>query len=180
MDIWFTSDPHLGHHNIIKYCNRPFQNSQEQDQHILDTWNSQLKPGDLLYILGDLCWSGFDFRSWASSLNTKELHLIVGNHDEKRDQLLPHIPRQLFRSINHLRTLQIADQSVTLCHYPMVSWRYRSHGSYHLFGHVHGKYPGNGRSMDVGVDCHAFNLVNWETIHQRLSNVAVYSDSVIL
>jgi calcineurin-like phosphoesterase family protein len=27
-DTWFTADFHLGHQNIIRYCNRPFRKRQ--------------------------------------------------------------------------------------------------------------------------------------------------------
>jgi calcineurin-like phosphoesterase family protein len=30
-DVWFTSDFHLGHFNIIRYCNRPFVDTQEMN-----------------------------------------------------------------------------------------------------------------------------------------------------
>jgi calcineurin-like phosphoesterase family protein len=36
-DIWFTSDFHFGHHNIIRYCNRPFANTQEMDAVIVSS-----------------------------------------------------------------------------------------------------------------------------------------------
>ena len=55
LNIWFTADFHLGHKNIIRYCNRPFQTVEEMNQEILERLNSRVKPTDILYFLGDFC-----------------------------------------------------------------------------------------------------------------------------
>lgn len=54
-NIWFTSDFHLGHFNIIRYCNRPFVDTQEMNAAILERMNASVKAGDVLYFLGDFC-----------------------------------------------------------------------------------------------------------------------------
>ena len=56
-DIWFTSDFHLGHSNIIRFCKRPFANAHEMNEAIAERMNSCVKPDDTLYFLGDfLSW----------------------------------------------------------------------------------------------------------------------------
>jgi len=57
MTIYFTSDMHLGHKNIIKYSNRPFNSLVEMDQVIIDNYNSVVKKGDTVYDLGDFCFT---------------------------------------------------------------------------------------------------------------------------
>ena len=52
--IYFTADHHFGHANIIRHCNRPFQNVEEMDMALLSNWNASVKPQDTVYILGDL------------------------------------------------------------------------------------------------------------------------------
>lgn len=52
-NTFVTSDVHFGHNNIIKYCNRPFQNSDEMDITIINNWNKIVNPDDEVYILGD-------------------------------------------------------------------------------------------------------------------------------
>ena len=48
-DIWFTTDFHFGHSNIIRYCNRPFRDVAEMDQTILERLKASVKPNDTLY-----------------------------------------------------------------------------------------------------------------------------------
>lgn len=43
-------------------------------------------------------------------------------------------------------------------------------------GHVHGKMPGIGRQMDVGVDTNGFYPYSWEEIKERLSVVPIYQN----
>jgi len=43
-NIWFTADFHFGHFNIIRYCNRPFGNTQEMDDVVIERMNAFAKP----------------------------------------------------------------------------------------------------------------------------------------
>lgn len=48
---------HLGHADIIRYCNRPFSTVEEMDQAILERLNASVKTNDILHFLGDFCSS---------------------------------------------------------------------------------------------------------------------------
>lgn len=55
------------------------------------------------------------------------------------------------------------DFKVVMCHYPMVTWNHKPHGSVMLHGHSHGKLDEyNAQSMDlrfdVGIDGDLANL----------------------
>ncbi len=52
-NIWFVSDTHFGHGNVLKYCNRPFSSTLEHDQQLIANWNSVVKENDTVYHLGD-------------------------------------------------------------------------------------------------------------------------------
>ena len=51
--IYFTSDLHLGHENVIRFCNRPFATTDEMDEVLINNWNATVKQKDEVYILGD-------------------------------------------------------------------------------------------------------------------------------
>ena len=41
--LFFTSDHHFGHDNIIKFCNRPFEDVREMNQVLIERWNKKIK-----------------------------------------------------------------------------------------------------------------------------------------
>ena len=53
MTIWLTADTHFFHHNVIRYCNRPYENVDQMNESLIETWNECIKPDDLVYHLGD-------------------------------------------------------------------------------------------------------------------------------
>ena len=54
--IFFTSDLHFGHANIIKYDSRPFNSISHMDEELIKRWNESVSPNDTVYILGDISW----------------------------------------------------------------------------------------------------------------------------
>ena len=51
--VFFTSDLHLGHANVITYDNRPFSSVEEMDEELIRRWNAKVGKGDVVYVLGD-------------------------------------------------------------------------------------------------------------------------------
>src|SRR5579875_2204063 len=86
--VWFTADFHFGHFNIIRYCNRPFANTQEMDEAICEHVNACAKPNDTLYFLGDFCLGGPDrVTAYRKRLACRTIHFIEGNHDRTARKL---------------------------------------------------------------------------------------------
>lgn len=66
-----TSDLHLDHENIIRYCKRPFRNKDEMNKVLVNNWNNTITNKDTVYFLGDMSF-GKESRSsdyWMSKLN---------------------------------------------------------------------------------------------------------------
>lgn len=175
MTVWFTADTHFGHTNIIKYCNRPFQSSEEMDETILERFNSVIKPGDVLYHLGDICWSSYNLGKFFGRLNTQEVHVIRGNHDNKHGS-----EYSRFRSFQDLKSVSTGVngtlENFILFHYPMRTWKSKGRGGYHLYGHVHGRMAGIDRSMDVGVDTNNFYPYAAEEVVKLLKDRPFYPE----
>ena len=57
-NIFFTADLHLGHSNIIKYCNQPFQTVEEMNEKLIQNWNDTVSDKDDIYVVGDFAFMG--------------------------------------------------------------------------------------------------------------------------
>lgn len=69
--IWFTSDTHFGHTNIIEYCNRPFSCIEEMNGKIINNINSKVKHNDILYHLGDFSFR--NHKSYRERINCRQI-----------------------------------------------------------------------------------------------------------
>lgn len=175
-NVFFTSDSHFHHANIIKYCNRPFTSKEEMDKAMIDNWNSVVGENDIVFHGGDFCFG--DKKSWAylcDALNGKK-YLANGNHDKS-------ITQDKFVDVQHMFNILIVGddeivsdgQRLTICHYPMLSW-YQSHrGSWQMYGHVHGGFSNKDdarttpNQLDVGVDVHDFTPISYEKVKEIIT-----------
>ena len=137
--IYFTSDLHLGHKNIIKYEDRPWKTVEDMTIGLIENWNEVVKPTDEVYILGDFAFQNsyttpFLITDILSRLNGKK-HLIIGNHDTYINKQAFN-PRY-FEEMVHYKELKINGKFIILSHYPIESWNGKEHGSIHLHGHTH-------------------------------------------
>lgn len=162
--IFFTSDTHFNHANILKHCNRPFKSVFDMNYSIIENWNNTVTDGDEVYILGDFCWKN-NPDVFLSKLNGKK-HLIHGNHDHKKTR-----NSKLWKSSQPYLELKYDNNLFVLFHYPIQIWNKKHFGSYHLHGHVHGALVGKEKenAYDVGVDCNNFMPISLSNIINKLS-----------
>jgi calcineurin-like phosphoesterase family protein len=150
MTVFFTSDTHFGHTNIIRYDPRPFAGVQEMNEALIKNWNSVVGPKDTVYHLGDV--------SILRPSSTKEILarlqgricLIRGNHEKSAEHRLC---RDRFEWIKDYHFLKLDGRvSIALMHYAMRVWDHSHHGAWHLFGHSHGhlSLPEGVFALDVG------------------------------
>jgi len=79
---WFTSDLHFGHENIIRFCDRPFTDTDEMNSSLSGMINSFVGPDDELWILGDLALGKFENTlGLTRELTAGRIVLVAGNHD---------------------------------------------------------------------------------------------------
>ena len=171
-DIFFTSDQHYGHKAILRLGQgRPFSSVEEMNETLIERHNAVVKNGDRVYHLGDIFFKATVAEAEGIISRLKGQHyLVLGNHDEVAEELqkkfAPHV--QPFIWQKDIAWLTVGQRKLMLCHYPMRSWKKKDGGSWHLFGHVHGRLPRFGNSFDVGVDAYNFTPVSFNEVAQRM------------
>ena len=78
--IFFTSDEHYGHFNILQYDARPFTDLREMEETMVERHNSIVGEDDVTYHLGDFSWRPDQMKFILDKLNGRHI-LITGNHD---------------------------------------------------------------------------------------------------
>lgn len=189
--VWLTSDTHFSHKNICRGVTswrkpngeipveqtRDFQTIEKMNDAIVNNINSVVGQDDVLIHLGDFSFNGFDqIKEFYNRLVCKNIHLILGNHDEHIKKNRENI-QDLFLSVSEYNNLEYENRAgmkykFVLCHYPICSWNNMKKGVYHLFGHLHSpkelKYMA-GKSMDVGMDGNDLKPYNIDEIIKKLS-----------
>lgn len=150
--LWFTSDLHFGHKNILMFCShtRPVSSVEEHDAAIIANWNKVVSPSDTVWILGDVALCNLSYANDCLGALNGELHLVQGNHDKG---VVNSACRKRFASIQDYKRLSVEGKSLVLFHFPIWEWEGMQYGAYHLFGHLHGNPHGvPGRCVDIGLD----------------------------
>lgn len=174
MTNWYTADPHFGHENVIKFCDRPFRSASHMDAVLLQNLQAMVRPEDTLWIIGDFAYGPkAKDPDWLRKLFAKlpgaEKHLIVGNHDLEPTLALP------WTSVQHLAEVRDGphNQAHTLCHYPMLTWNHARRGALQIFGHVHNNWLGSRNSVNAGVDVWDYFPVRFEDLARRARTLPV-------
>ncbi len=168
-NIYFTSDLHLGHKNIIKYSNRPYKSIEEMDHDIVSKLFAKVKHGDTLYILGDIAFSINSLNLFVESKPKGiNIHLILGGHDKNiSTKYYKH-----FSSVSELKTIKINNQKIVLCHYFMGTWDCSHYGAWQLYGHTHYDISKRhvGKQMNICVDLHNYYPVSFDEVNNYMKS----------
>jgi calcineurin-like phosphoesterase family protein len=110
------SDPHFGHFNIIKYCNRPFKDTDHMTEELIRRYNSLVGIDDSVLWLGDCFFSAESAQTILPRLNGYKW-LLRGNHDKRVSDLK--FLRAGFESVYSLHfTSFVGEFPVRYSHYP--------------------------------------------------------------
>ena len=172
-NVWLTSDTHYGHSNIVRGVTnwrnaegeipieqvRDFSDIETMNELMVENINNNVDKNDWLIHLGDWSFGGYDkIQEFREKINCNNIVLILGNHDHHIQRDIPKF-RKMFNHIANYEELKIsrkndANNTLVLCHYPIISWNQMHHGSFMLHGHQHLKGErkfGQGKRMDIGL-----------------------------
>ena len=163
---------------------------EKHDEWLIDVWNKTVKKKDYIYILGDFSLCNKDrTKKILERLNGRKF-LIKGNHDKSCLGL-----EHFFEWVGDIKEVKFSHNQypfispdetfcVELCHFPMVAWNRRPHGTCHLHGHTHSSMDAYNVQtqelrLDIGVDSEIANLglVDLETVYQKMIDIRNSTDS---
>jgi len=175
--VYFTSDTHFGHENIIRYCNRPFRNAEEMNAELIRRWRETVPEDGIVFHLGDFAHG--NARLWNDILSalTGRKYLILGNHDMKA---LRQGYMGRFEHVAQQMTIRVGGQAIILNHNPFLCYGGSYRDVWQLFGHVHSG-PASHTGLDhprlkmlfplqydVGVDNNDFRPVSFAEVKAKI------------
>jgi calcineurin-like phosphoesterase family protein len=181
MTVWFTSDEHYDHKNIIAYSGRPFADVLEMQRELVARHNALVGDDDDVWHLGDFALNEKTIPGILSQLRGRH-HLIVGNHDRchpchkksegaKRRYLLfgfASVQREVHMGPWILNHLPYTGDSANEPRYP--EWRPKDEGKVLLHGHVHELWKTKDRMINVGVDQWNYAPVSLATLEALVAD----------
>ena len=167
--LFLTSDSHLGHFHICKYCHRPFQSRSDMDQTLIKNWNAVVPEDGIVVHCGDFMLPhNEDIKEYNKYLN--QLHgrvlLLRGNHDRAS---LDWVSDKLI-AVRDQAMIVVDGVKIFAQHYPCAAFN----GDYHVYGHIHTLADGTcygidgdvtkvmgKNTYDVGVDQNGYTPVSY-------------------
>lgn len=158
MTVFYTSDQHWNHNNVLKFENRPYKTVEEMNKGMIKNWNNVVGESDLVHHLGDFCFGNYS--KWVAILEQLNGKIILykGNHDDSK------VVKRLLRD-GYLEDLHMVgdyfkvkspktgvNYQLTLSHYPMeIGNRPRK---FNIHGHLHSEETLSNykNQLNVGVD----------------------------
>jgi calcineurin-like phosphoesterase family protein len=169
--IWFTSDLHFCHNNILNYepDSRPFNTVEEMNEALVQKWNENVSAEDTVYVLGDLSMGRVEVAiEYIKRLNGKII-LIRGNHDTpKRIEAY----KEIGIEVHDIFYLPYKGRYFILCHFPIANEEFirmvieDNSEVVNLYGHVHSNAPVGYKdgTYHVGVDTNRLAPISIEQI----------------
>lgn len=153
--IYFISDLHLGHKNILDFNQRVHSDIEEMHVAITEKWNKKVrKDSDIVWVLGDVAMTESSLE-WLNFMNGSK-RLILGNHDTFDYSMY----YKYFDKVMHFHK---GYKGMVLTHIPIHpnelvyrSWKYNIHG------HIHHESLNNLGPQYFNVN---MDIVGYEPIH---------------
>ena len=183
-DVFFTSDTHFNHKNIIRYCNRPWNsgkdangqlivsddNVNEMNEAIISSWNKVVPQNALVWHLGDFALGDRSkIPEIVARLNGR-INLVLGNHDHKD------VKRFLNAGFNRVYDYPVLiNKFVILTHEPL-EFLNANCPFFQIFGHVHDSEHYQTWSKTgacVCVERHDYAPVPWTKIYDKYNEFNV-------
>jgi calcineurin-like phosphoesterase family protein len=175
-DIWFISDTHFFHDNILLFRDRQenlirgryFSSSAHMNECMVSNWNESIKPQDKVYHLGDVAVGvrqQSEFTELMQSLNGHK-RLLLGNHD--------HIHQPAYREFERIELWtggKFKQYNFVCSHIPLRPDQMRD-GEFNVHGHIHQNLVPDPHYICVCVEHTSYRPVHLDEIRKRIETVS--------
>jgi len=157
--VWFISDTHFGHRNIIRWCRSEyFKNLHQMHERLISNWNYHIGNHDRVFCLGD--FGDFCLKKRLKGIIT----IAKGNHDRKQ--------------WNRQYILKYRDMKFLVLHDPdnATSW---FDGDWIIHGHHHINSPFidiTKKRVNVSCEMNNFTPITMEKIYTIIQESKNYKD----
>ena len=182
--IFLTSDLHIGHKNVLRFCHRPFLDEKDMTKDLVANWNSVVGENDIVFDLGDMFWwnSRHEVKKVVTKLNGT-IFKIQGNHDPDCEHLFSLCPPEKVIQCGDIAIVWVTGLyegqthpfEFIVSHFPLATWPHWGKGVPSFFGHIHSgplcdnmvDIPGKDlflkqHQYDVGVDNNNYTPISLE------------------
>lgn len=150
-DEYATSDTHFSHRFMAEL--RGFSSIDEMDHALIRSWNHKVRPGSIVYHLGDLSFARRGRTIEILRQLNGTIRLVRGNHDKNNGVLHAGVARYFDWTKDYYESKMEDGRRIVMFHYPLMTWNRAHYGHWHIHGHSHGNLPDTGTTRtDVGVD----------------------------
>lgn len=169
-DIWFLSDTHFHHSNILKFVIedgskvRPeFTSVEEMDEYMIEQWNSKIKPNDYVYHLGDISMNETRFLNETVHKLNGQIRMVLGNHDNDV---------KAYAKCNKIKKIMVSrrfDEHGFICsHYPLHKFslfNHRTNGFHvNVHGHIHSHDIGEKGWLNISVEKTGYSPIHLDQL----------------
>ena len=199
--VFFTADTHFTHPSTLYFhperriaADISLEELQADkmkaiykfDEWLINRWNETVGRQDFVYILGDFCLGNKARTEEILSKLHGRKYLIRGNHDksakglERYFQWVGDIKEAKFNHNQYKFINPDEPFCLEMCHYPLLTWNRRPHGTCHIHGHCHNSITqfntfSKELRLDVGIDSDIANLglVTLEDIYNHMRKIVL-------
>lgn len=153
----FTADPHLSHKNILQFERTQFETIEKHDAFIKDLIQSNVKPKDTLYVLGDVGEMSDENIEFWKSLPCKTI-LVRGNHDTQKAKLL-----EAFDVVSDVPIFY--KKRILLSHEPLPV----TNETLNVHGHLHGAHLNMDNYINLSIHVSNYKIWTEKDLEKRLA-----------
>lgn len=180
-EVWFCSDWHFEHQKAFCYGPRGFFSTKEMNEAIIEQHNKIVRPGDEVYVLGDLMLNNNEGGMEYFKRMNGHFYIVRGNHDTD-NRIYEYWKHPHVHSVEYAQIVKFGKWRFYLSHYPTLTDNHddaptRQH-LINLHGHIHDSrnfiIEGNPYIFNVAMDTNKCAPWNLEEIKETIEKYKEY------